>query len=164
MVIKINQELCTGCGVCMDACSFDAIQLVDQRAAIDDGLCTQCEACIAACPNGAIITVLEPAQLVPVKVMTVTATQNNPEPIRTVQPAAEPPSRVLATLAGTTLAYLGREIAPRLVDVLIGAFDRRLNRSKTSSITPTPTSLRVFPTHYRGKRRQVRYRGNRTKY
>ena len=52
MGFKVNLELCTGCGTCMEACSFGAIQLLGQQAVIDDTLCTECETCIDACPKG----------------------------------------------------------------------------------------------------------------
>jgi len=63
MTIKVNQELCAGCGVCVDACSVEAIQMVDYRAKIDDALCTQCGVCMDACPNGAINGMPMSAQL-----------------------------------------------------------------------------------------------------
>ncbi len=96
MVIAVNQELCTGCGVCMEACSVGAIQLMDQRAEIDEALCTQCEACVDACPNGAITAILEPAQVMPTKALAVTETQTISAPTHTVLPAAEPSNRGLS--------------------------------------------------------------------
>ena len=66
MVFQVNQELCAGCGVCMEACSVGAIQLVDQRAVIDNMLCTQCEACADACPNEAIDILSIPARSMPI--------------------------------------------------------------------------------------------------
>jgi ferredoxin len=36
MVMQVDQELCAGCGVCVDACSTGAIHLVEQRAEIDN--------------------------------------------------------------------------------------------------------------------------------
>jgi ferredoxin len=35
MKMQVNQELCAGCGTCMDECPEGAIQLVDQKAVID---------------------------------------------------------------------------------------------------------------------------------
>lgn len=55
-------ENCTGCGVCVPACAFDAIELINQRegesnlAVIKDN-CISCNACVGVCPPkfGAII-------------------------------------------------------------------------------------------------------------
>jgi ferredoxin len=59
MIIHVDQELCTGCGTCLDVCSTGAIQLVDQRAAINDIQCSQYQACANACPNQANTAILK---------------------------------------------------------------------------------------------------------
>jgi NAD-dependent dihydropyrimidine dehydrogenase PreA subunit len=161
MVIQVNQELCTGCGVCVDACSVGAIQLVDQRAVFDDALCTACEACIEVCPNEAITTrsILEPS----VSIVTLPAAESHPVLVRdqVALPETATPARGLAPLAGAALAFLRSEVAPRLVDVLVTALERRLARPTTTVMTPLSTSSRSLATQSRGKRRQVRYRRGR---
>jgi NAD-dependent dihydropyrimidine dehydrogenase PreA subunit len=161
MVIAVNQELCAGCGVCFEACTVGAIQMVDQRAVIDDALCTQCEACVDVCPHGAITAILEPAPLIPTLALTVTETQTNLIPTRAALPLAQPSNHSLATLAGTAFTFLGREVAPCLVDVLATALERRL----TTPATRASSSLSAFPKApvrmSRGIRRQTRYRGGR---
>jgi len=52
--IEIRPEVCTGCGVCVSACPFGAISLVDGIATVSDA-CTLCGACEASCPFSAII-------------------------------------------------------------------------------------------------------------
>jgi Fe-S-cluster-containing hydrogenase component 2 len=162
MMMQVNQALCAGCGVCEEVCPTGAINLVDQRAEINKALCTQCEVCADACPNGAIAAISEPAQLVPPAVVTAPETQIVSTPTHTVLPVAEPFTHGLTSLAGTALAFLGREVAPRLVDVLANALARRLSTpatsTRTSSSAPpkSPTGMR------RGIGRQVRYRGGRT--
>ena len=55
MSIKIDEELCTGCGFCILACPEDA---VDNRpsflARINEELCTECLMCLDHCPNRAL--------------------------------------------------------------------------------------------------------------
>jgi Fe-S-cluster-containing hydrogenase component 2 len=164
MVIQVNQELCNGCGVCADACSDGAIQLVDQRAVIDDALCTACEVCIEACSNGAIAaySMVEPS----VSIVTLPAAEAGPVPVlkKVVLPEAVAPSRGLLPLAGAALAFLGREVAPRLVDVVVDTLERRLARSTITTASPISTSTRVHTTGGRGERKQTRYRSGRSSY
>ena len=53
MAIIINKDLCKGCGLCVTACPFDAIKVVDGKAEVMDN-CTSCGTCIAKCPFNAI--------------------------------------------------------------------------------------------------------------
>jgi len=52
--IEVIKEKCTGCGICMDACPFGYIQIVNNVAKISDE-CQLCGVCISACPKGAIV-------------------------------------------------------------------------------------------------------------
>jgi len=56
--IEINQEICSGCGVCGFLCSYDAIKLEKSGngalAVINDFRCKRCGVCVAACPSAAI--------------------------------------------------------------------------------------------------------------
>ena len=54
MAVKIDKEKCTGCGSCIETCSFDAMTINDGVAFADPELCVECGACIDACPNDAI--------------------------------------------------------------------------------------------------------------
>jgi len=56
MKCKIDESLCTGCGLCINVCPVSAITLSD-AAHIDNDLCTGCGACINVCRNEAIIEV-----------------------------------------------------------------------------------------------------------
>jgi electron transfer flavoprotein alpha subunit len=53
MVVKVNEEECTGCETCVDACPIEAIEMVDGIAKIKDN-CNSCNACIESCPVEAI--------------------------------------------------------------------------------------------------------------
>ncbi len=51
----INEEECSACGICVDACSESVIEIVgDQAEAVRDEDCTACAACMEECPMGAI--------------------------------------------------------------------------------------------------------------
>ena len=51
--IKIILEKCTGCGLCIKGCPFNAIAVEDRKARILDN-CTLCGACVSSCKFDAI--------------------------------------------------------------------------------------------------------------
>jgi NAD-dependent dihydropyrimidine dehydrogenase PreA subunit len=54
-VIKIDEELCNGCGECVPNCHEGALQIIDGKARlISDLMCDGLGACIGHCPVGAI--------------------------------------------------------------------------------------------------------------
>ena len=54
-IIKINEEKCTGCGLCIPGCPEGAIQLIDGKARlVSDRYCDGLGACLGHCPEGAI--------------------------------------------------------------------------------------------------------------
>jgi heterodisulfide reductase subunit A len=57
---RVNERICSGCGLCVDVCPADARHLDPDRgvAVVDPWLCAGCGTCVAACPNGASDQVL----------------------------------------------------------------------------------------------------------
>ncbi len=56
-IIKIDEEKCNGCGVCIPNCPEGALQVIDGKARlISDIYCDGLGACIGHCPLGAIST------------------------------------------------------------------------------------------------------------
>ena len=54
MSIKVLLDKCTGCTLCVKACPFAAIKVVDRKAVIDLDTCTLCSACVPSCKFNAI--------------------------------------------------------------------------------------------------------------
>jgi len=54
VVSEINEDLCSGCGFCLKACPYSAIELKDGKAIINAVICKGCGNCASTCPSGAI--------------------------------------------------------------------------------------------------------------
>jgi len=55
-MILIDEEKCTGCGLCVPGCAEGALQVVDGKARlVGDIYCDGLGACIGECPEGALI-------------------------------------------------------------------------------------------------------------
>lgn len=53
-MVKVNKDLCNGCGKCIEYCPMGAIKLVNGKAVIDAKKCIRCMGCASVCPRKAI--------------------------------------------------------------------------------------------------------------
>ena len=55
IVAAVDEEICSGCGLCVKACSYDARKMDEKShvAIVEEILCQGCGACASACPSGA---------------------------------------------------------------------------------------------------------------
>lgn len=58
-IIQIDEDKCTGCGLCVPSCAEGAIQIVDGKAKlVSERYCDGLGACLGECPEGAL-TIIE---------------------------------------------------------------------------------------------------------
>ncbi len=54
-VAAVDEQLCSGCGICASVCPYDAIKVERSGiAVVNEILCSGCGVCAASCPAGAI--------------------------------------------------------------------------------------------------------------
>ncbi len=62
-IIEIDEEKCTGCGLCIPDCPEGALQIIDGKARlVSDLFCDGLGACIGTCPEGAISVIEREAE------------------------------------------------------------------------------------------------------
>jgi ferredoxin len=55
MIIAIDEDLCIGCGRCVNSCPTNALELRDDKASLkDEKLCDGFGSCIAVCSENAL--------------------------------------------------------------------------------------------------------------
>ncbi len=53
-VAKVSLNLCTGCGMCVEVCPYEALSLKDGKVEVNEVLCEGCGTCSATCLRAAI--------------------------------------------------------------------------------------------------------------
>jgi ferredoxin len=119
----VDEELCIGCGECVEVCSAGAISLVNGIARIDQENCAECGDCASTCPEAAISSV-------PASVRARTANSRSmsllpvPSPtadyevtraarrVKVAMPPAEARSSRLWPAIGTALVWAARDLLP----------------------------------------------------
>jgi len=51
---RVDEALCSGCGICAEVCQFNAIVLLKDEPKVFPALCHGCGSCALQCPEGAI--------------------------------------------------------------------------------------------------------------
>ena len=55
MVIKVDEDLCIGCGNCVTSCAYGVLEIVDGKAkVVRESSCDGLGVCIGDCPTGAL--------------------------------------------------------------------------------------------------------------
>ncbi|TKJ22131.1 MAG: hypothetical protein CEE43_07900 [Promethearchaeota archaeon Loki_b32] len=52
--VRVNRDICVGCGTCFKVCIYDGLKMKKNKAMIDQENCKGCGRCERVCPNEAI--------------------------------------------------------------------------------------------------------------
>ena len=62
---KVDAELCTGCGTCVERCQLEAVEITDGVSVVNLDRCIGCGNCVVTCETGAMRLYQKEQQLVP---------------------------------------------------------------------------------------------------
>jgi NAD-dependent dihydropyrimidine dehydrogenase PreA subunit len=141
-MIYVDEDLCTGCGMCLDVCPQRAVSLVERRVVIDATRCTSCGRCADACVSEAIVEaeIMERQPSRP----TITSAAFEPiAPSRTTAPSLRPSSpspeagvptqpSSLAPSERPSKLQVADKVLSGLLNVLAFALDRGQGRQGSS--------------------------------
>lgn len=160
--IKVDVDRCTGCGVCVAVCPWDAVHLATSQtgshAEVDHHVCRECGACVEACPEEAIVLAVEPTVKGELVLIERELALVPPMP-RAVHPVRVPGKAL--TWLEAMLTFVGREIVPRAAASLLDAWDRRASQKAEPDAPESALRLRrsAADPSERARHRQCRWRG-----
>ena len=59
---EFDSESCTACGVCLDRCQMEALEMVDGEIVFKPERCIGCGLCVTTCPSGALTLSRKPEE------------------------------------------------------------------------------------------------------
>lgn len=116
-IIRIDEDKCTGCGLCVEACAEGAIQIVDGKAKlVSETYCDGLGACIGKCPNDAIT--IEEREAEPFDRRKAEEHARHMREARDTQSASVCPGTAIRTFGATSSALQNWPVKLRLVPLV----------------------------------------------
>jgi ferredoxin len=72
-ISKLEEDLCSGCGTCVETCQFQALSLEDNLAVVDASVCMGCGVCVSQCSEGALSLQRDPQKGEPLEIQVLMA-------------------------------------------------------------------------------------------
>jgi NAD-dependent dihydropyrimidine dehydrogenase PreA subunit len=72
--VSVDRDSCDGCGVCLERCQMQALQLIDDRVSAELGRCIGCGLCVTTCPTHSLTLERKPSFEQPAVPETMTKT------------------------------------------------------------------------------------------
>jgi len=92
-IIKIDEDLCNGCGQCVPGCAEGALQIVDGKARlVKEQYCDGLGACLGECPTGALTIEERDSEEYDVEATNAWLTSIGRDPVPHVAPPVVPPA------------------------------------------------------------------------
>jgi len=155
MTVYIDAEKCIGCGLCVETCPVEAIQLVNGIAQIDYSLCRECEACIDVCTSGALSTKKTAIPTIKREQLEIVKTQpDHPVPVNIAT------QRQPSNWASVILALLSSDLIPRITDLVNTILAQKSQRPLPKTL-PIRYTSNINSNQQRRMRRRAQYRSRR---
>ena len=145
MSIYIDPNLCTGCGVCVNACPKRAVSLFAGKAVVNINLCDSCKLCEPVCPENAISFVPDSVSVVEKGSSFLTGTDRE-------KSIAE--KKISTTgLIGSFLIFMTQKLVPIALDAILDRLDRQSKQSIEKKTMSESTNQKIGHKQKRYRRR-----------
>jgi NAD-dependent dihydropyrimidine dehydrogenase PreA subunit len=144
-IVRIDEEKCNGCGLCVPACAEGAIKIIDGKAKlIADNLCDGLGACLGHCPQDAII--VEKRQADAFDEAAVEEHLAASDPAHAVHPVHPPAGGCPSAQVRTVATQAGGCPSAQIRHVALGADAGSLDASpRTSELRQWPVQMHLVP-------------------